>query len=186
MRDVFELEPTTQILTGNSYLLSYPHLLSYFASRDIFDASDLVRGAHMVYGWMPTILNLAKSPNPDFNIGAEILNRARRDGRLSKDAIKSLVKLINNSLVGTSKLLHFVAPNKFAIWDSKVYTFVYEERPHHHQLNQVDRYCKYLRKLKKLCRDPRFKSFHESVNRKVGYDVSPMRAIELVMFNAIL
>lgn len=56
MTSIFELEPRTEI-RRNSYVLSYPHLLSYFA-KDVFDAADVVRGAHMAYGWMPTILDL--------------------------------------------------------------------------------------------------------------------------------
>ena len=30
--------------------------------------------------------------------------------------------------------------------------------------------------------DPRFPNFHETVNQKVGYPVSPLRALELVLF----
>jgi hypothetical protein len=58
-RSVFELEPRTQIPRGSSYVLSYPYLLSYFEQRDTIEAVDPVRGAHMAYGWMPTILDLA-------------------------------------------------------------------------------------------------------------------------------
>jgi hypothetical protein len=59
---VFELEPRTQIPQSGSYVLAYPHLLSYFEQRDTIEAADLIRGAHMVYGWMPTILDLAPEP----------------------------------------------------------------------------------------------------------------------------
>jgi hypothetical protein len=34
MRDVFELERTTKI-PATSYILSYPHILSYFADRGL-------------------------------------------------------------------------------------------------------------------------------------------------------
>jgi hypothetical protein len=54
MEDVFELESHT-LIRQSSYIVSYPYLLGYFA-KSTFDAADVVRGAHMVYGWMPTIL----------------------------------------------------------------------------------------------------------------------------------
>lgn len=183
MRDVFELEPQTRVLADDSYILCYPHLLAYFAERDTFDASDLVRGTHMAYGWMPTMLELyPESPNPDLHTGAQLLTSAKRNGALTNNEITSLVKLINNSLVGVSKLLHFVAPKQFAIWDSKIYAFVFEQKPYFYRVNQVDRYREYLNVLVNICRDTRFPNFHRCVNNKVGYDVSPFRAIELVMF----
>jgi hypothetical protein len=179
----FDLEPHTRVLRHDSYIVSYPHLLSYFAPKDTFDAADLVRGAHMAYGWMPTIVELYPGPpNIDLDDGAQLLTRAKRDGTLSDKEIESLASLVNNSLVGASKLLHFVAPTQFAIWDSKIYAFTFEEKPHNYRVNQVKKYRHYLDTLARLQGDQRFNAFHGSVNGKVGYDVSPLRALELVMF----
>jgi len=76
MADVFDLEPYTRVLQDDSYILSYPHILSYFAAKTAFDAVDLVRGADMVYGWMPTVLKLyPESPNPDLDAGGRLLTR---------------------------------------------------------------------------------------------------------------
>jgi hypothetical protein len=183
MRDVFELEPDTEICRSNSYILSYPHILSYFAERRTLNESDLVRGAHMVYGWMPTILDLyLQPPNPDLRRGAEFLNKAKTEGDLSNDDISELVRLVNNSLVGISKLLHFINPNQFAIWDSKIYSFVFEETPYNHRVNNIANYREYIDRLHDIEYKPGFGEFHRSVNGKVGYPVSPLRAIELIMF----
>jgi hypothetical protein len=181
-RSVFDLEPKTRIDRSGSYVLSYPYLLSYFEQRD-FEAVDLVRGAHMAYGWMPTVLELwPEPPNIDLDRGAELLTRARQDGALGDDEIGALASLINNSLVGASKLLHFVAPEHFAIWDSRIYRFLYDLTPHLYRIKSVERYRDYLNSLAQLRSDPRFPGFHRSVNEKLGYRVSPFRALELIMF----
>lgn len=183
VRSVFELEPRTAIEPSGSYLFSYPYLLSYFEQRDPIEAVDLVRGAHMAYGWMPTILELrAGPPNIDADGGAELLTRARREGALSDEEIGALASLINNSLVGASKLLHFVAPESFAIWDSRIYRFLFERTAHPYRVNSVECYREYLETLARLRDDPRFPRFHRSVNEKVGYPVSAYRALELIMF----
>lgn len=183
LRSVFDLEPHTRIDQSGSYVLSYPHLLSYFERRDPIEAVDLVRGAHMVYGWMPTVLELCpEPPNIDLDRGAALLTRARRAGALTDDEIGALAALINNSLVGASKLLHFVAPERFAIWDTRIYRFLFERTPHLYRIQSVERYREYLETLAELRSDPRFPAFHRSVNQKLGYRVSALRAIELIMF----
>jgi len=183
MPDIFALEPNTTIMQDDSYILSYPHLLSYFASKQIFAIEDVVRGAHMAYGWMPTVLDIyPEMPNIDLATGADLLNKAKRTGALTDTEVEQLARLVNNSLVGASKLLHFVSPQHFPIWDSKIYAFVFQEKPHNYRVSQVSKYRKYLALLGQLQNDTHFTSFHSSVNRKVGYQVSEFRALELVMF----
>lgn len=183
MRDVFEIEHTTQILADDAYLVSYPYLLEYFSSKQFFDAGDVVRGAHMVYGWMPTILELyPEQGNTGLEAAAQTVFKAKVGAVLNFQEIEGLASLINNSLVGASKLLHFVAPTHYPIWDSKVYSFVHEERPHPYRVNSVVKYQEYVELLKDLTNNPRFQKFHASVQNKLGYKVSPVRALELVMF----
>ncbi len=183
MRDVFALEPYTKIPRNESYVVSYPYLIEYFKSKSSFVAGDVVCGAHMVYGWMPTILELySESGNSDLGVAAQTLSEAKAGRDLSEQQLKALAAIINNSLVGASKLLHFVAPEHFPIWDSKVYSFVHEQRPHHYRLNNVGNYLDYVKLLKHLCQKPEFPRFYDSVRKKLDYDVSPLRALELVMF----
>lgn len=183
MRDIFLLERTTEILPDDSYVVSYPHLLAYFASRGSIEPGDVVRGAHMVYGWMPTILELYPEPGKtDLPAAARLLTKAKSSGVLDATEIESLAGLVNNSLVGASKLLHFVAPGSFAIWDSKVYSFVHEKRPHNYRVNNVPTYMEYLQMLNGLGSQAQFAAFHASVQAKVGYEVTPLRALEMVMF----
>ena len=183
MPNVFVVESKTVINQDDSSLQSYRYLRDYFASKSTLTAADVVCGAHMSYGWMPTILDLyLNKQNIDLNAAADYLNLARESGSLPDTELKQLASLINNSFVGASKLLHFVAPKHFAIWDSRVYAFVYENRPYNYRVNDFSNYRKYLKLLQDLQLDGRFPAFHTSVNKKVGYAVTPMRALELVMY----
>ena len=183
MRNIFDLEPHTQVLQDDSYIISYPHILSYFSALEAIGEADAVRGAHMVYGWMPTMLDLyPETPNKTLIEIAELLTQAKNNNPLSEAQIQDVASVINNSLVGASKMLHFVAPHKYAIWDSKIYAFVHEKKAYNYRVNNVDLYIKYLEALDGLEKKNEFGAFHQSVNRKIGYEVSSKRAIELVMF----
>ena len=183
MRNVFALEPGTQILADDPYIDSYPYLLEYFSGIRTNEPGDFVRGAHMVYGWMPTILGLYPDlGNKSLDFAAKVLTKARCGQELEAPELESLSSLVNNSLVGASKLLHFAAPATYPIWDSRVYSFVHEKRPHHYRVNNVAAYASYLSTLKELRSQPEFPSFHKSVVAKLGYEVTPMRSLELVMF----
>ncbi|MDV7876632.1 hypothetical protein [Pseudomonas aeruginosa] len=182
MKDVFQIEPLTHIDRAQSYIRSYPHILSAMKTPHVLDEQAFVCGAHMVYGWMPTILEIHISESIDVHAGVALLNKARIAGRLSCEEIEQLANLINHSVVGASKLLHFVNPEAFAIWDSKIYHFLRRKAPHAYRVNSASEYEAYLDQLRRLQQDDRFPVLHASVNRKMGYAVSPLRALEVVMF----
>lgn len=183
MQNVFELEKTTVVPNGGSYLSSYPFIKSYFQSLNVIAEEDIIRGSHMVYGWMPTILDLYIG---DENLSLDqlvfICNQAKNGVLLNKSELESIASVVNNSIVGASKLLHFVNPNVYPIWDSKIYTFVYEKKPYSYRVNDVSLYVEFIDTLSELHNSPDFNFFHDSVNKKIGYDVSPVRALELIMF----
>lgn len=182
MRDVYVLDPTAHIDATDPYIRSYRAIESHFRSVKHFDVDTFTVAAHAIYGWMPTILELHAASIKDLEAGAKLLNQAR-SGTLVDNDLRTLTDLVNNSLVGVSKLLHFAAPSHFAIWDSRVYQFVFERAPYHYRMNSVPDYRHYHEILNQIAEDRRFPSFHERVNRKVGYAVSAPRAIEVVMYS---
>ncbi len=58
MQDIFLLEPQTKVDRKKSYIRSYPHILAQLQTESALTERDFVCGAHIVYGWMPTILDL--------------------------------------------------------------------------------------------------------------------------------
>jgi hypothetical protein len=182
LRDVFVLEPKTKISTRESYIRSYRAINAHFASIAQFDADAFIVTAHVVYGWMPTILELAADSDEDIEAAVSALNESKSGSVTDRD-LALLIRIVNNSLVGTSKLLHFASPAHFAIWDSRVYSFVFDREPYHYRMNNIADYREYHTILGRIAGDTRFLRFHEAVNDKVGYRVSPLRAIELIMYN---
>jgi hypothetical protein len=182
MKNIFQLESETRI-PKTSYIISYPHMISYFRSLDEITVPNFVCGAHMIYGWMPTILDLYPDNSESGLVdGAKILTEAQRGTNVTDEQIRILASLVNNSLIGASKLLHFVNPNSYPIWDSKIYRFFFEERAHEYRVKKIEKFREYQSYVLNIVSDPHFKQFHESINNKVGYKVTPVRAIELVMF----
>lgn len=185
MERIFDLEPSIPVPQQDPYIGSYPYLCSHFTQKKVIEKEDVVLGAHMVYAWMPTVLELDMGAVRGVSLqrGAELLTTAKsRD--LEKDELLALKGLVNNSIVGASKLLHFVQPERYPIWDSRIYSFRHGRQGHAYQVNCVDAYLGYRKELMSLTGDVRFPAFHAAVNAKVGYPVSGPRALELMMFLA--
>mgnify|MGYP000126002588 FL=1 len=166
----------------NSYHKSYIHFVNYFSARDEISEADLIIGSNFTYGWMPTILNYKSN---DFAEAIKTLNHAKKPERISDDELSVLKRLINNSLVGTSKLLHFINPDVYAIWDSHVCRCLHGKSAPQ-KINCVDTYWLYLDLCKKTATEEslqsQFQGIHKSFIDRIGYEVSPNRIIELIMF----
>lgn len=179
---VFGLERQTDDLKQDSYILSYRDMLGYFEGIRQLTSKDIVVGAHMVYGWMPTIVHLNKEGSDPGEL-LRILQSVKDDkADLSEDELITIKRYINNSVVGASKLLHFISPDRYPIWDSKIFQFTHGHMPHQYQVNNPGTYLKYREKMLALEQHPRFPEFHASVNSKLKYEVSGLRALELIMF----
>jgi hypothetical protein len=88
-----------------TYLFGYPLLRSHFERMGELDLADLISAIAVVYGLMPTTMNLRKG-DPATLLGP--VRALRRDGRrLAPDELAALKAIVNNSVVGASKLLHF-------------------------------------------------------------------------------
>lgn len=167
-------------LPQSTYIVAYPALLSHFARVERFQRHDVIVGATIVYGWMPTILRLKSDEGDDV---ADLLNRVRRGAELTCDELTIIKTFVNGSVVGTSKLLHFVAPDRYPIWDRRVARWLFR-RSHQAFVNRVRSYVEYREVCQAAAGDRRFPKVHAHVNRLLSYEVSSMRAAELVAFNA--
>jgi len=166
--------------TQNNYLISYPHFLNYFKNLEIINLENLVIGISFTYSWMPTILKSIKIENSEKIIS--ILNEVKIGKEINEQQLELLKKSLNNSLVGTSKLLHFINPEKYAIWDSKVFRFLYNEEPHKYKLEKPKAYIQYLEFIKKLTTDKTFETFYNLMKEKTGTEITKFRALELTFF----
>ena len=150
---------------------------------------DTVVGLQIVYGWMPTISNLqlpTRLPVASKARVVRLLNAARR--RLLTEAELAFLKrrFVNNSMIGLSKLLHFLAPDRYAIWDSRVATVWYAPRvPSYNRYNMPAAYLKYLGILHDWAPETRDAAIGtiRSLSPHLAA-VSNLRIFELVLFHA--
>jgi hypothetical protein len=167
-----------EIDANDSYIRTYPEFLKYFENIDVLDEHHLVVASHFVYGWMPTIIHLKLDQTERV---INLLNRAKKGELLDVGHLNTLKSAINNSLVGLSKLLHFINPSIYAIWDSRIYRYVSGKKSQYGIDNPLN-YLSYLTDLRAISGRPEFNSFYTMISSHFDYRITPMRAMEIVMF----
>ncbi|WFP97184.1 hypothetical protein P3S51_02165 [Acinetobacter sp. ANC 7201] len=163
-----------------NYLLAYSYFVSYFQQKDTLALEHIVIGISFTYSWMPTILKTINLSEPDQLI--LIFNKVKQGHLISTQELQILKNAFNNSLVGVSKLLHFIQPEKYAIWDSRVFRFLSGNEPHVSIFKQPETYLSYLTLLDNLKNEPAFSKFYRLMQQKVDYPISEYRALELAFF----
>lgn len=166
-----------------SYYISYIEFLEHFKRIKEFKKHDVIVGIHLIYGWMPTICHLKSE---DFAEAATILNKVKRGKPLlKKEELNKLKDVFNNSIVGTSKLLHFINPENYPIWDSNVCRYLNIPA---HKANNISVYLQYIDTCRNIIEQCKGEIAHvkkvmkEFEPYKVQNEISDMRAVELVMF----
>jgi hypothetical protein len=162
-----------------TYDFSYPEFLKYFKNIRNITKHNLIISINFTYGWMPTKFDF-RSDN--FKEAINILNQAKKGEILKSEQLEILKALFNNSLVGTTKLLHFINPNKFAIWDSRVYRYLTGEEPYNYRIGKCDTYLLFLKFCKILTHDKKYEKAHISICNKLGYSMTKFRTAELIMY----
>lgn len=161
------------------YLTAYKEFINYFENLDKLSEHHIIIGISFTYSWMPTILDFRSNK---MNEATQILNYAKQGNRPSLTELDILKSCFNNSLVGSSKLLHFINPNKFAIWDSRVYRYLFNQTPHSYRVENNNTYLNYLYFCDHLINSSEINTLKKIVEEKVGYTITKMRAIELIFF----
>jgi hypothetical protein len=110
-------------LIKDDYFDGYSALRNLFDKLDLTGELNVIGAAYAVYGWMPTILK--KKPKAaklaEFARVWKNCARTKKKEALSQLREKPYItQAVNGSTVGTSKFLHFVAPEIFPIWDSNI------------------------------------------------------------------
>lgn len=171
-----------EMVEVNFYIQSYPYYINFFATKDVLTKEDIVLGLGLVYSWMPTIPKNIKFDLLDDVL--PILTHAKSGVNLDKEEYFTMKCLCNNSLVGASKLLHFINPKQFAIWDSKIYSYLYEDKtPHKYKIEDIDKYMAYLDLLNQIAHSTKFRPIIQEIQVVFHDTISKYRAIEWMFFN---
>lgn len=138
-----------------------------------------------VYGWMPTILKNWDFKN--FNVNQPIFSARSlstvEDARMFLSQIDP-VSPINKSWIGLSKLLHFLNPELFPIWDSRIAKHFGLNWPS--QFNRQDIYISYFDFVHEtLAQEPRNVAVvAQHIEKDHSYRPTNVRCLELLLFEA--
>ena len=172
--------------TSKSYMRTYPEFLEYFKNINTIEEHHFIIGASFTYSWMPKILSNLDTENIQRVL--EILNNAKKESHLSEKDLEVLKSSINNSIIGVSKLLHFINPEVYPIYDSNVFRFLTDEKPHDYRVNVVQAYLKYQQLCNNCKIEGNLRKVMELIKSKIKngykYDISNLRALEIVFFEA--
>jgi hypothetical protein len=164
---------------SEQYLRTYPELLrstTILAKEMGEDALPAI--AHMAYGWMPTILKKFSDSQSDIVGPATECRSFEEASRLIQSLDDSP---INNSWVGMSKVLHFINPEFFPIWDSRVaqhFGLKYD-----YQINNRNHFLEYLTFVEENRKSDAVKRVQGAFVKEAGYSVSDVRACEFILFS---
>ena len=168
-------------LDPNGYREGYGALSALF--RDYVHTDDyetVVAGAYAVYGWMPTIMKNGVN-RAAWATSSEDLSKLRNtknwiDAEVILRKAPSILTLVNGSIVGTSKFLHFLNPEIFPIWDSKIgRLFGAHRRDLVEKMESYFGYCSTVAAGIDAV-------YPEAYAQFVGSGVSPVRRLELLLF----
>lgn len=164
---------------SEQYLRTYPQLLRSTAILVKEMGEDALPAiAHMAYGWMPTILKKFSDSKPDIVGPATSCQSFEEASALIQSLDDSP---INNSWVGMSKVLHFINPEFFPIWDSRVAKHFGLKIS---QINNRNHFLEYLAFVEKNRKSDAVKRVREAFAKEAGYEVTDVRACEFILFSA--
>ena len=178
--ETFLLDCKNFKVDNQTYYISYVEFLKYFRDLTTITRHNLIVSINFTYGWMPTIFDFRSDK---FDEAIEILNKAKNGSIPKENELKILKGLFNNSLVGTSKLLHFINPDKFAIWDSRVYHYLTGKKAYDHRIGNCELYIKYLAFCNYIVTREEYGEVHNSICDKLGYQMTKLRTAELIMYS---
>ncbi|MCA0423121.1 MAG: hypothetical protein LCH61_07310 [Proteobacteria bacterium] len=144
----------TQKDRSQFYLGSYSFILAHFADCT-FDGSDgdaqrFWQGLILVYSWMGRgLLTDFSDPIRRYQAQCTALQRARAGIEPTLDGLEPLIALCNRSTIATSKVLHFINPVHFAIWDSRVAHAATGGRAYPQWTARADNFLDYLECLRR-------------------------------------
>jgi hypothetical protein len=171
----------------NDYHRSYRALLALAKQTKDDPRNDGVLGLSCaIYGWMPTILK-------KFNLEVSKIEKpveCVRNLQTADCATKFLSSLdatspVNNSWVGLSKLLHFLSPELFPIWDSRIAKHF--GLNWQYQLNRQNVYVSYVTFMHDnlASHADMLALVADKVEDGYEYRPSEMRCLELLLFESV-
>lgn len=178
--------PVVDELRAVTYLQTYPSIRAIVQGRVKIDLCLFHQLATAIYGWMPRVIRI-DSPYLKSVLVAinDALNIERES--FSKVDIMSLANCLH-SLVGASKVLHFINPTVFPIWDRRIEELRIGKKPSQSHMGNIESLFSYIHDVHKIVMDDNFQYYFRDFQSAfklrliacniLPYEVSKIRAIE--------
>jgi hypothetical protein len=165
-----------------SYRFILPHFATCTFDGSTNDYERFWRGLILVYSWMGRgILTDFSDTFDRYSNACDIIKSACVTGDISLESLNVLVALCNGSTIATSKVLHFLKPEAFAIWDSRVCAAIFDGKAHHYSLRDPDSLLAYFKWIRRVHLDigtERTVVKHLKIDEQKG----SLRAKEFILF----
>ncbi|MBE7172693.1 MAG: hypothetical protein INR73_19095 [Williamsia sp.] len=171
-----------QIDKADKYIVTYPVFIDFFRQTSAYTVEDLLTGIAFVYSWMPRILTIKSEALPKLS---EYCNQFKNQyqAEIETPLFAQAVEALEGSIVATSKLLHFIFPDQFPIYDSHIYKYCWDkEKSYHYQVKNPLNYHSYREMCLKTTAGEEIHDLQKMVTDRLGYQVSKLRALEFSMF----
>jgi len=142
------------------YKNSYEEFIQYFQNIPVIGKHDLIIAAHFIYGNMPTTLHLELKNEPEL---LKVLNKAKTTVVLDTEELEIVKKNINNSMIGTSKILYCINPDIYPILESKIFKCMTGTKSVY-GMSKPANYLKYIADIHQLIEDKNFVKIQHSAN----------------------
>lgn len=182
--------PVLRDLRAAAYLLTYPHICALVQPGTAVTRTTFLQLAAMTYGWMPRILRLDTS-YLSTAVTALQQGATATPQTIRSIAVKDLAACLH-SVVGASKMLHFVNPAVFPIWDSKIESLRLGRDPSATHMDNDTNYLSFVDEVHAIRLENGFRSFYADLLRVYGarqlamgiasYPISEVRAVEAAAF----
>ncbi len=174
-----------------TYLATYPSILKFGKALGTITANHFNQLVVMAYGWMPRIVRINQRHVPKAIAALTTAASAKVIEDLSVGQLRDIECCVN-SVVGASKVLHFVNDDVFPIWDSNVESFRLKRPASTYHMRSATNYFCYADEVRGISRDPTFGVFFSDFTVCLqarlaalhisGYAISQVRAIEAAAF----
>lgn len=178
-------EPIQRLIKiDERYFCQYPVLMKLGNCARVNDDDTALFALELaVYAWMPQTM----SSRPSSILTPKEINAVRTSDSplfelVENIGLRAREREDGHSWVGLSKVLHFLRPNCFAVWDSHVARSF--GLKHSYQINSGNAYLDYVRSITDLQKHvaPQVAEIQSHVRRLAGYEIGPLRALELSLF----
>ena len=164
---------------NENYTASYPNILN--ASKILLNhmgPQAIPAISFLAYGWMPTILNYNICPENNEKIFSGSKVKGASQACSFVESVEN--SPINNSWVGLSKVLHFINPDNFPIWDRRIARHF--NLSSSYQMSKRENYLSYLRFIHANLDHPFLQDRKLKLRKIFGYDATLIRIIEFSLF----